>query len=130
MTPGQYEEITKLLVWSQVKVASTELDGVLELLMDEALGQNFEASSLEQAIAQLENLQQRTEKMFVTTSPEELKQQELTGKQEHNVSIEQQKRQNLARQCQKLKYRTSALKVAFSIVFIPHLQEKFESNQE
>ena len=73
MTPGQYEEITKLLVWSQVKVASTELDGVLELLMDEALGQNFEASSLEQAIAQLENLQQRTEKMFVTTSPEELK---------------------------------------------------------
>ena len=78
-------------------MASTELDGVLELLMDEALGQNFEASSLEQAIAQLENLQQRTEKMFVTTSPEELKQQELTGKQEHNVSIEQQKRQNLAR---------------------------------
>ena len=54
-------------------MASTELDGVLELLMDEALGQNFEASSLEQAIAQLENLQQRTEKMFVTTSPEELK---------------------------------------------------------
>ena len=78
-------------------MASTELDGVLELLMDEALGQNFEASSLEQAIAQLENLQQRTEKMFVTTRAEELKQQELTGKQEHNVSIEQQKRQNLAR---------------------------------
>jgi hypothetical protein len=37
MTPGQYDEITKLLVWLQVKVVSNELDSVLELLLDEAI---------------------------------------------------------------------------------------------
>lgn len=50
MSPGQYDEITKLLVWHQVKVVSNELDSVLELLLDEAISQNFEASSLEAAI--------------------------------------------------------------------------------
>lgn len=68
--------------------------------------------------------------MFITISPEELKQQELSGKQELNPSIEQQKRQNLAKVCPKLNYRTAALKVALSVVFVPHLQEKFESPEE
>jgi len=48
--------------------------------LDEALGQNFEASSLELAIQQMENLKSRTEKTFITISPEELKQQENLGK--------------------------------------------------
>jgi hypothetical protein len=54
----------------------------------------------------MENLRSRTEKTFITISPEELKQQELTGKQEVNPSVEQQKRQNLAKICPKLNYRT------------------------
>jgi hypothetical protein len=130
MTPGQYDEITKLLVWLQVKVVSNELDSVLELLLDEAISQNFEASTLEQAIQQMENLRSRTEKMFVTISPEELKKQEESGVQDTNPSIEQQKRQNLARVCQKLSYRTAALKMALGIVFLPHLQESFDSYEE
>jgi len=38
MTVGQYEEITKLLVWQQIRTVSAELDSVLELLLDEAIG--------------------------------------------------------------------------------------------
>jgi hypothetical protein len=78
----------------------------------------------------MENLRSRTEKAFITISPEELKQQELSGKQEVNPSLEQQKRQNLARICPKLNYRTAALKVALSVIFVPHLQEKFDSPEE
>jgi len=50
MTPGQYDEITKLLVWDQVRNASRELDTIMNLLMEESLGYNFDTSSLEQAI--------------------------------------------------------------------------------
>ena len=130
MTPGQYDEITKLLIWLQIKAVSNELDSVLELLLDEAIGQNFDASSLEQALAQMENLRTRVEATFVRISPEEQKEQEMSGKQEVNPSIEQQKRKNLAKVCPKLNYRSSALKMALSVTFIPHLQVNFETSED
>jgi hypothetical protein len=47
----------------------------------------------------MENLRSRTEKQFITISPEEQKQLDESGKEEVVPSIEQQRRQNLAKVC-------------------------------
>lgn len=77
----------------------------------------------------MENLRSRTEKMYVTASPEELRQQEESGLDENTI-IQQQKRLALAKSCTKLNYRSAALRVALSIVFLPYLQEKFDSPED
>lgn len=46
------------------------------------------------------------------------------------MSIEQQKRQNMAKVCQKLNHRSAALKLALTVVFLPYMQEKFDSPEE
>jgi len=47
----------------------------------------------------MENLKNRVEATFVRISPEEQKEQEMSGKTEANPSIEQQRRKNLAKVC-------------------------------
>lgn len=89
--------------------------------------QSYEPTALLEAIKDLELLQSKTEKLFADISPEELVAQEEGGGD--NMSIEHQRRQNLANKCNKLSLRTHALKMAIGATFLSKLCKAEERPQ-
>jgi len=54
MSPGQYSEIMKMLVWDQLEGVSLYIDEIMDLLKEENMTHNFNLSQLETHVKEVE----------------------------------------------------------------------------
>lgn len=117
-----YAEIMKLLAWDHLGPVCDQIDTILDTLKEENMASNHDTSQFESLVSQVDGLMSTVEKAFTGFCPSEIKRRdEAGGKMSEEDLAEQQKRQNLAQNCEKLQFRDQIVSIAIGAIFVPRM---------